>query len=138
MNLICVLLTFDCSDGFDSDDSFDSYPPFPLLLKQDTPKKGAMYRWITEYIEENSTFWEQEKNERQEQENKIIAEWLKKNRFETIKQLRRKSKEKIEQNRQEKLSTEKESMRQIWRTTPMPNVQEEQTKLTNKPKITEK
>ena len=36
-NLICVIFNFDCSDGFDSDDSFDSYPPFPLLLKQDTP-----------------------------------------------------------------------------------------------------
>ena len=36
-NLICVIFNFDCSDGFDSDDSFDSYPPLPLLLKQDTP-----------------------------------------------------------------------------------------------------
>ena len=41
-NLICVIFNFDCSDGFDSDDSFDSYPPFPLLLKQDTPKIGPI------------------------------------------------------------------------------------------------
>ena len=42
-NLICVIFNFDCSDGFDSDDSFDSYPPFPLLLKQDTPDFFVMF-----------------------------------------------------------------------------------------------
>ena len=45
-NLICVIFNSDCSDGFDSDDSFDSYPPFPLLLKQDTPKISLISKKI--------------------------------------------------------------------------------------------
>ena len=48
-NLICVIFNFDCSDGFDSDDSFDSYPPFPLLLKQDTPNIWFKYEEFLTY-----------------------------------------------------------------------------------------
>ena len=101
-------------------------------------EKWAMYRWITEYIDENSALWEQERKDRQEQENKRIAEWEKKNRFEKIKELRRISAEKIEQNKQEKLSTENENKKQVWRTTPKPKVQKEHTKPDKSPKITEK
>ena len=47
-NLICVILNFDCLDGFDIVDSFDSYPPFPPLLKQVPPDCVVIFvdNWV--------------------------------------------------------------------------------------------
>ena len=78
--------------------------------------KWAMYRWITEYIDENSATWEKEKQERIENENKKIAEWEKMNRFEKIKEIKRKQQEKKNETAKKK-SPEPETSK-VWRTIP--------------------
>ena len=57
-------------------------------------EKWALYRWITEYIDENNERWDRERTDRKETEEKRIAEWEKKNRFEKIRELKRKLREK--------------------------------------------
>ena len=57
-------------------------------------ERWALYRWVTEYIDENTERWEKEKIIRKESEEKRIAEWDKRNRFEKIRELKRKLGEK--------------------------------------------
>ena len=54
-----------------------------------------MTKWVHRYIEENSRRWEKERLERKEQEEKKLRDWEKKSRFEKIKLLREKLKEKM-------------------------------------------
>ena len=80
-------------------------------------EKWALYRWITEYIDENNERWDRERTDRKETEEKRIAEWEKKNRFEKIRELKRKLREKkttgMPENREQ--NAEKAENWTVWR-----------------------
>ena len=80
-------------------------------------EKWVLYRWITEYIDENNERWDRERTDRKETEEKRIAEWEKKNRFEKIRELKRKLREKktteMPENREQ--NAEKAENWTVWR-----------------------
>ena len=43
-----------------------------------------MTKWITSYIDENTEKWEKEKKEREDNSEKLIANWARSTRFEKI------------------------------------------------------
>ena len=48
----------------------------------------AMFRWTTEYIEKNIKYWEYKRKIREQERQKTLDEWDKKNRIEKIKALK--------------------------------------------------
>ena len=53
-----------------------------------------MARWLTKYIDENQDRWKEEREERQKNETKRIADWQKMARFEKIRLLKQEQEEK--------------------------------------------
>ena len=50
----------------------------------------AMFRWTTEYIEKNMKYWEYRRKTREQERQKMLDEWDKKNRIEKIRTLKEK------------------------------------------------
>ena len=68
-----------------------------LEVKKKMEEKWALMRWITEYIEENTRSWEDDRKIRKQEEMMKIEEWERKSRHQKIKLLREREKEKKNQ-----------------------------------------
>ena len=67
------------------------------IKKKMLEERWAMTKWITAYIEENTSKWEKEKKEREENSKHWLEAWARNTRFEKIRIIREKEeKEKIE------------------------------------------
>ena len=80
-------------------------------------EKWAMYRWINEYIEKNSKFWDQEKRKREKERQNKLEEWDRNNRFEKIKLLKEKLKNKnhSEIERNQNAEQQENTRWSVWR-----------------------
>ena len=57
-------------------------------------ERWAMAKWLTKYIDKNTDRWKKEKQEREESEKKWIEDWAKMTRFEKIRKIKEREKEK--------------------------------------------
>ena len=64
-------------------------------------ERWALMRWITTFIDENSERWDKERAERLEKERQELNDWEKKNRFEKIRMLKQKLKDKKQKESEE-------------------------------------
>ena len=72
----------------------------------------AMFRWTTEYIEKNMKYWEYRRKLREQERQKTLDEWDKKNRIEKIRTLKEKY---AERTPVEKKVTENNKDYENWR-----------------------
>ena len=72
-------------------------------------KHWGMFRWVTQFLNENQEKWEQERKEREEKIMEEIKEWEKAKRFEKIERIKRLWRNKKEIGEKQKLEKDKEN-----------------------------
>ena len=72
-------------------------------------KHWGMFRWVTQFLNENQEKWEQERKEREEKIKEEIKEWEKAKRFEKIERIKRLWRNVKQMGEKQKLEKDKEN-----------------------------
>ena len=87
-----------------------------LEKKKKLEERWAMYRWVVEYMQENSVHWEKRRKEIEQERERKLEEWEKKKRFEKIAFLEKKWLDKKQgvENENEKIQNNMQPEEKKW------------------------